>query len=276
MEVYKRKNNLLDSTFGGEFSLSPEENADQFIQIIKRTMNACFTLLENDFKQLDGRSLYNYLLDLYYIDFQESDCLRLLSMLYGKKYTGVQSLPTTMTFTELEIEGHGEHIGCYRELYQVYLDAATSEDFPYQFGRVYSVSELKQFIGDQRIVPLSKTSYLLNGNPTFTTEEEEELPTLNIPKFDSYYLMEDFAMKHFDLFERMLRRKFTKNRVLKDIHEILNELYFDMMKIFSCIDDEYYRSDIVRLCKDWYDSSEEKETFQKVFMKCREDSKEFF
>ena len=77
--------------------------------------------------------------------------------------------------------------------------------------------------------------------------------------------MSQFVLNNFNLFGGLLRKKFTKKKVLNDIKELISDLGKDIDIVFSSISShDIFYSETAEICKKWYELSEEKIEYQKI------------
>ena len=74
--------------------------------------------------------------------------------------------------------------------------------------------------------------------------------------FRLFHLYKD---DNFPIVISMLRKKFTKKRILKDMKDYIEELQDEMEIVLSHSQHGYAYSEVSKLCNEWYDKSEEKE-----------------
>ncbi len=263
---YERKNiDLLECTFIGPYSF--EEQAEEF----KKQINEYIKMLKNiynklsNFNNLSNEDFYELLCKLYYIQFEEKDYLKMLSKLNNKQYIGIYEIPTSMTFNGIATEKFGRNFDWWKQLYQVYFVVAGSTQFNFNYGKVYSKKDVKELLANKDIVIFKETTKRISNNVNFPKQKYESFVALdvNLENLDDY--SSKFIQDNFNLFSEMLRNAFTKKKVLKDLRRFILELNEEIRKVLSYSKSKkfmYYTT--ATICKEWYNSSEEKNDFQVI------------
>lgn len=187
----------------------------------------------------------------------------MLSKHNNKQYTYIHKLPTTMVFSDIATEGHGKGFDWWNEFYQVYYVAATSDQFKFDYNKTYSKKEIKELLADKSIVVLKCENEAINDNKSFVQEDYEAIVPLDINSEN--YINNAFVFISDNYGGKLMRKKLTKKVVLKDIKKIINILNNEIEDIFSNAksQDPYYLGTSV-ICKEWFDSSEEKEKYNNI------------
>ena len=255
---------LAEDTYAYVGRASNEENAETFKIRIQKYISILKEVVESDFNKLTDKELYELLSKVYCISLDDEDYLKILSMYNNKKYTLICRINTTMTFKDRATEGHGRSFDWWEQLYQVYYLAATSDTFEFDYNKTYSKEEIKKLSSNKSIVLLKQKAEAINGNIDFIKEEFEPIPTVDIDIEGYSDNLSQFILDNYSLFGELLRKRFTKKRILKDMKEMIGDLTEDMQEIFSDVNssDPNY-SETARICKEWFDSSEEKIEYQK-------------
>lgn len=256
---------LEEDTYAYIGRASDEENAEAFKTKVQEYINILKKVTESDFDKLTDKELYELLSKVYSITLDEKDYLKMLSKYNDENYTFIHRIPTTMTFTSRATEGHGRSFDWWDQLYQVYYLAATSDTFKFDYNKTYSKEEIKKLLSDKSIAILKQEEEAINGSQNFVKETFEPLPTLDIDIKNYGDNISQFVLNNYRLFGELLRKKFTKKIVLKDMKKIINELNEEMQEIFLNIQlkDPLY-SGIATICKEWFESSKEKKEFQGI------------
>lgn len=265
---------LVEDTYGYVGRASNEENAEMFKIEIQKYIEIIDKLINLDFKKLSNREFYELLKQIYSIRLDENDYLKMISKKNGKKYSDIYNIPTTMTFKSMVTEGHGRDFSWYEDLFQTYFDVAISDDLKnrrFQNGRYnlkpFTKQEIKQMLEDKDIVIFMENDRVIYKSDLeeFNAEEYKKFPSLNIECkwYTGNYFK--FIEDNFDLFAELLRRKFTKKKILKDMKEYLKELECDIDNIFNNVNsrDKYY-SGISKICENWYNTSGIKEKHEDI------------
>lgn len=265
---------LVEDTYGYVGRASNEENAEMFKIEMQKCIEIIDKLINLDFKKLSNREFYELLKQIYSIRLDEDDYLKMVSKKNGKKYSEIYNIPTTMTFKSMVTEGHGRDFSWYEDLFQTYFDVAISDDLKsrrFQNGRYnlkpFTKQEIKQMLEDKDIVIFMENDKVIYKSDLeeFESEEYEKFPSLNIEckgYTDNFF---KFIEDNFDLFAELLRRKFTKKRILKDMKEYLKELQWDLEEILDDVNsnDKNY-SGISKICENWYNTSGIKEKHEDI------------
>ena len=242
-----------------------EENLKIFKEFLRDYIIKLKKIVESDFDKLSDQELYTILNDVYDIQLDQNDYLFMLSKYNKKRYVGFISLPTTMLFKSIKSEGHGRNLDRWEQPYQVCYLVAISDTFECDYNKTYSKEEIKELVDNKTIILLKRKDKEADYYGSFAQGDYEQIPTLGIDVSNYTDNLNQFVLDNFNLFGKLLRKKFTKARVLKDIKEIIEELKCDINDVFDKIDsDDLDYSDIARVCKEWYDSSEEKEYYQGI------------
>ena len=255
---------LMEETYAYAGRASDEENAEEFKTQIKKYISILKEVIESDFDKLDDKALYELLTKIYDIRIDEKDYLNILSKYNNKKYTRFCTLPTSITFYDTKTEGRGtNHFDFWEQLYQVCYVVAISDDFKYDYNKTYSKEEIKKFITDKSIIILKEKSRDIDDSLCPVKEEYEVIPSLRIDIYD--YGHNKFILNNLNLLGDILREKFTKKKVLKDVRKTINDLNDEMKSIFDDTQlNDYYYSGIAKVCKEWYGSSEEKAEYEEL------------
>ena len=265
MEVERKKVSLIENTYAYTGRVSNKENAEEFKRQIQKYISALKEIVEANFDTLSDKDLYKLLTKVYDIYLDKEDYLKIISKYNNKQYTSFHRIPTTITFYDTAKEGHGKNFSWWKQLYQVYYIAATSDDIEFDYNKIYSKEEIKKMLYVKNIVILQKETEPIEDNPNFKQEKFEPLPILDIDIKDYGNNMSQFVLNNFYLFGEVLREKFTRRKVLKDMKEFIEILNKEIKDVYSdAQSNEYIYSGIARICKDWFESSEEKKEYQSL------------
>ena len=265
MDAEKIRISLAEDTYAYVARTSNEENAETFKIKIQKYISILKEVVESDFDILTDKELYELLSKIYDISLDDKDYLKMLSIYNDKKYRFICRIYTTMTFKDRATEGHGRSFDWWEQLYQVYYLAAISDKFEFDYNKTYSKEEIKKLLADKSIVLLKRKAEAINGNIDFIKEEYESIPMINIDIEGYSDNMSQFVLNNFNLFGGLLRKKFTKKKVLNDIKELISDLGKDIDIVFSSISShDIFYSETAEICKKWYELSEEKIEYQKI------------
>lgn len=265
MNAERIKISLAEDTYAYIGRASDEENAEEFKTRLQQYISILKEVIESDFDKLTDKELYELLSKVYGISLDEDDYLKMLSKLNNKQYTFIHRIPTTMTFTGRATEGHGRSFDWWDQLYQVYYLAATNNTFKFDYNKTYSKEEIKKLSADKSIALLKREEEAIDNNRDFIQEDYEPIPTLDIDIKGYGDNISSFVLDNYSLFGQLLRKRFTKKNVLKDMKKMIDDLSEEMQEIFSdtqSSDPNY--SGTARVCKEWFDSSSEKTQYQGI------------
>lgn len=265
MNAERIKISLAEDTYAYIGRASDEENAEEFKTRLQQYISILKEVVESDFDKLTDKELYELLFKVYGISLDEDDYLKMLSKFNNKQYTFIHRIPTTMTFTGRATEGHGRSFDWWDQLYQVYYLAASSNTFKFDYNKTYSKEEIKKLSADKNIALLKREEEAIDSNKDFIQEEYEPIPTLDIDIKGYSDNISKFVLNNYSLFGQLLRKRFTKKAVLKDMRKMIDELTEEMQEIFSdtkSSDPNY--SGTAKVCKEWFDSSAEKVEYQGI------------
>ena len=256
---------LAQDTYAYVGRASDSENAEVFKSQIKDYIKILNKIVETDFNKLSGKDLYELLCTIYSISPSTDDFLKMISKQNNNEFTRIHRIPTTMTYFERKTENHGGRFDYWNQPYQVYFLIAASDKFEIDFNKIYSKDEIKKMLTDKIIVILKKEEKEIENINDSKYEDYEIMPILNIEVENNGSDIYNFILNDYDLFEKLLKDKFTKCTVLKDAQELINDLEEDIRGIY--VDAEANTplySDTAKVCRNWFESSSYKIEFQKI------------
>lgn len=265
MNIGRNRISLAEDTYAYIGRLSHEQNAERFKTEIQKYISILNELIESDFNKLNDKQLYDLLSKIYYISLDENDYLEMLSKKNNREYTHIYDMPTTMTFISTATEGHGNGFDWWEQLYQVYYHVTTSNEFKFDYNKTYSKEEIRRLLSDKSIVILKSEHIAIDDAQDFVQENYEKIPTLGMDIKNYSNNISQFVLDNYGLFGQLLRKRFTKSKVLIDAGKIINALNMEMKDIFSSerLKDPYY-SGTTSICKELFESSEEKKEYQAI------------
>ncbi len=274
MYVGKSRVSLYHDTYAYIHRNSDEENVEVFKTQMRKYIDILKKIIETDFKKLTDKEFYDLLTKFYSISLTEEDYLEMFSENNGKKYSKICEIPTTITFFDNKTEGRGRDLSWWTQLYQICYVAAIVDDVNFDDSKTYSKEEIKKMVSDKTIVILNEKTIPIEENPNFKEEEYELIPSLDI-KIEIYSdNISSFVNDNFSLFGKLLRKKFKKQKVLKDMKELLDAIQEDIDDIFSYTNSEDWGySQISTICKNWFDESDDKKEYQNLQEKVKHYSK---
>ena len=262
MNIDKFSITLTEETYAYIHSKSEQEILEIFKNNLNEYLNTINTLVNQDLKTLSDEEFYNLLCKVYSIVLTEEDYLKILSKKNNKKYNRFTEIGTYMTFTDTATEGHGRDFSWWEQLYQVRYTIAVSEDTNLEYNITLKKEDIKKMIDDKSIVITAIKSTPLH-NKLKINEEFEQFPLTQLNDTYSHIYGKKsgpiYKDDNFPIVISMLRRKFTKKRILRDMKRYIQELQdeIDMITLYSHQD--YFYDKTSKLCKEWYNQSEEKE-----------------
>lgn len=216
---------------------------------------------------MSDEEFYNLISKLYNFSFDKYDYLKIISEANHQYYNRFINIYTYMTFNDIAREGHGKGFEWWNQLYQITYIAALSDDAEIESDVVLTKEEIKRLIESKKIV-LVKT----NANPILNelpySEEVETLPTMDLG-FECYSKDSSIELRKQDGLGLvpLLRKKFTKRKIVHDMKAYINELEEDINKLLSMGQDDFIFSRVSKLCSNWYNRSEEKQMIRELVKK---------
>ena len=254
---------LTDRTFVDVYS--SKEQTEEFKKQVREYLCLLKDIIKCDFSKLNDKEFYAMLCRFYSIDLEERDYLEMLSKHNNKRYINLYKIPTTMTFKNIKAEGYRKGFDWWEQIYQVYYTVMASEHFIFDYEKVYSKEDIKKLLFTKDIVILKEYTEELDDSIPFAKQKYEEMYSLDIDLENDGDNMSKFVLENFDLFGNLLRKKFTKKVVLKDIRKFLIEFNDEIQEIFSVLNDKDSRHyETALMCYQWYNLSKEKEDFQNM------------
>ena len=263
MKIERKRMTLLEDTYAYIGRSSDEENAEEFKREVKNYISTINEIVEVDFDRLTDKELYELLTKVYNIYLDDKDYLEMLSKRYNKEYIRFYRIPTTLTFYDIKKEGYGNNFSWWQQLYQVYYDVVAINDVNFDYNKIYSKDEIKEMVNTKNVVILKQELEEILDNPEFEKEEYEKLPILDIDINGCGNNMSQFIINNYQLFGELLRRKFTKKKVLNDMKKLINDFQDDINAIFYYANsNDTINYNIARICKEWFDTSNDKKEYE--------------
>ena len=185
----------------------------------------------------------------------------------GKKYNAFTEIGTFMTFTDTASEGRGRHFDWWEQLYQIKYLVAVSEDCNIPYDTKFSKKDIQKMINNKRIVIVDTKAEVLDGEPDFEKETAQNFPSMKLNFTREMFgdiLGSIYKDDNFPIVISMLRKIFTKKRILKDMQEYLEELQDQIEDIISYPNHDYPYNEISKLCNNWFEKSEEKQIYKSL------------
>lgn len=263
MDIDKNSITLTADTYAYIYRASEQEIFETFRDSLKKYINIIDDLVNQDLKQLSDEEFYDLLCKVYSISLTEEDYLKILSKRNNKKYNRFTEIGTFMTFTDTATEGHGRDFSWWQQLYQIRYIVAVSEDIEIEYDSILRKNDIKKMIEDKSIVIIEcKTRPINNKLNINETVEDMQLINLNCSYSNGIYgrlIGEIYKDDNFPIVISMLRRKFTKKRIIKDMKDYIEELKDEMQIVLLHSQSDYFYKEVSRLCNEWYGNSKEKE-----------------
>ena len=263
MNIDKNSITLTEDTYAYIYRASEQEIFETFRDTLKKYINIIDDLVNKDFKKLSDEEFYDILCKVYNKSLNEEDYLKIISKRNNKKYNRFTEIGTFMTFTDTATEGHGRDFSRWKQLYQVRYIVAVAEDTEIEYDSVLRKNDIKKMVKDKSIVIIERKTRPIH-NKLNINESVENIPSIKLNCSYSngiYGRMTGSIYKddNFPIVISMLRRKFTKKRILKDMKDYIEELQDEMNIVLSHLQSGYAYSEVSKLCNEWYDKSQEKE-----------------
>ena len=262
MEVNMKRVLLYEETFDYAARLSEKENAELFKAQIKKDINNLKLLLKTDFDQLNDSELYYLLSNLYSIVLTEEDILEVLSKKNNRNYTKTWHMHTNMKYDGIVKENNGKTVDWWKQPYRVYYCVASDEN-TYSLLNVnkdYSKDEIKSLLENGDIIILKEEKqkiYSYKDDKKY--EDYEKISNLDVSINNWMNLQKMLDNDDIKEFGKILRRTFTKKKIMQDALEYIKDMDYDLDLIFKSINLHYGCEEVIaKLCYDWFNSSTEK------------------
>lgn len=266
MDIEIIKNTLSEDTFAYVGRASEEENLEEFKYQLKTYIESIKQILEADFDKLSDQQLYEMLTKVYSISLDEDDYLSMLSKYNNKEYNYIYKIPTTMIFVGKASEGHGRSFDCWVQDYQIYYLVVASEEFDFDYNKIYSIAEINELVSNKTIMLLKEDSEAIDDYVEFAMEGYQSLETLDINITGYSDNISKFINDNYSLFGDLLRKKFPREKVLDDMKGLIEELDDEINDVFFSSNNpsDYLYFETSKKCKEWYELSSEKEEYQNI------------
>ena len=256
---------LEDSTYAYIGRTDEEDILKTFQKELKRNVNILENFINRNFENLSDDEFYNFISEVYSIILNDEDYLNIISKMKNNKYNRFMEIGTYMTFKDLASEGHGKSFDCWEQLYQVKYIIAVAEDTKIKYDSILTKKEIKNLIENNKIV-IVQTKPEPIYNKLQRNETIEVMPSIDLELDYSNGEATGCICKNnnFSYFVSLLRKKFTKKKILKDMRSYINELQEQINRILSSGDGNYLYEQVSKLCNDWYNNSEEKQKIKSL------------
>lgn len=260
MNIDKISITLSDDTYAYIYRASGQEIFETFRKTLDKYINIIDNLVNQDLNKLSDDEFYDLLCKVYDISLTKEDYLKILSKRNNKKYNKFIEIGTFMTFTDIDSEGHGRDFSWWEQLYQITYIIAVSEDTKIEDNSILRKEDIKRMVLDKSIVIVKQKAKPIN-NKLNINESVENIPSIILNCSYDYGRMNGSIFKddNFKVVVSMLRRKFNKKRILKDMRDYIEELQEEMEIVLSHPRYDFFYDEVSKLCNEWYDKSEEKE-----------------
>ncbi len=256
---------LEDYTYAYIGRTDEEDILKTFQEEIKRSINILENLINGDFKKMSDDEFYNLISEVYDITLNNEDYLNIISKMKNKKFNHFMKIDTYMTFKALASEGHGKSFDWCEQLYQVKYVIAVAEDTEIEYASILTKKEIKNLIENNKIVIVKMETQPINDKLK-RNETVETMPSIDLGLNYSYGNATGYICKNdnFSSFVSLLRKKFTKKRIIKDMRIYINELQEQINDILSSGLSDYSYEQVSKVCNKWYNSSEEKQKIRSL------------
>ena len=256
MKAEIKKPNLLEDTYDYIDMKNINASLNAFQRQVESYMNILNEIIDADFDNLTDHELYELLTKVYDIFLEEEDYLKMLSSYNHKNYIFSHKIETTIITYNLQADDESSPL----EIYQVYYTVAVASGFRFRASKKYSQEELKKLIDSKKIVILGQELISIVNDQDLTNKESNLLPTLNINIRNRSSNMSEFVNNNFELFGELLRKKFPKRIVLKDMQQIVKNLSEQIQKILAERNSEdYLFKELGIMCHKWFTTNKSKE-----------------
>lgn len=272
MNIEKNNISLVEDIYAYWNRASEKDIFNMFKEKVHKYINTVNSIVNTDFEKLSDEEFYDLLCNLYSINLTEMDYLKILSQVNNKKYNRFTEIGTYMTFPGTVTEGHGHDFSWWEQLYQVKYIIAVSEDINIEYDSIFSKEDIKSMIENKNIVIVNNTSVPLDlhNNPNFKQEEVETLPSIHLNFSRTFDEFDGTISKKFNfpIVASMLRRKFTKKKVLDDMRNYIDKLQAQINEVLSYFQhNQSVYIEIFKLCSTWFENSEEKQVYNSLVKK---------
>lgn len=273
MDITKINITLAEDTYAYIYRASEKENSETFKEQVKKYIDTIDNLVNADFSKLSDEEFYDLLCKIYNISLEEKDFLEIISKRNNDKYDRFVEIGTYMTFSSTNTEGKGKNFSWWEQLYQIrYIVAVAEGCWNIDNDSIFSKEDIKNMIDDKSIVIIAKKDKPLNSKPNFKSEDVQNFPLMNLNFSNSLFGMYGSIHKdeNFSVVVSMLRKRFTKRRILKDMRDYVEELQCQIDRVLFKNSDDYAYNEIAKLCGEWFEVSEEKQTYSRLVKKIKD------
>lgn len=262
MIIGEKQLKLFNIFYENVLDVSKEKIIEMLKNELKENINVMDSLLNSDLKNLNDDNFYNLISSMYHITLEEEDHLKIISKKMNKKCMYFTDIETSMTFTDTATEGRGKDFSWWQQLYQIEYTVGVFKGCNIDSSSIFSKKDIRKMIDEKNIIIIDIKSVPLDYEPDF--KEEVEHFSLYDYKFDD----EINKNEDFSIIISILRKKFTKKRILKDIRYQLEELSLQINEILDFYSDPNpFYSNTSLLIGEWFKNSEEKKEYVKLLEK---------
>ena len=256
MDIEIDRVTLLEDTIFNA-CMSNEAKLKAFKNYLTEYVDTISQLLSIDPNKISGEEFYNILKKKYSIFLDEGDYLNILSKKYKRKFDDIRRIYTKMTFECRVEEGHGRDFSWWNQEFQVYLNSAVARDVRNNYNKNYSKDKIRRLIENKDIVVFNYGSKEINGKPDFKKEEFEMLPNIDVILSPYGNSISKYVEENYDLFGKLLAKKFSKNTIISDMEDYVEDIQCDLDTIFENVESPFEETRNVAVqCKTWFDTSE--------------------
>lgn len=235
-----------------------QENIKKEIMMINR-------LLNSNLEKLSNRDFYNLISEFYDVTLEEDDYLDIISKMYNKKFTKFVEIGTYMTFEDIKSEKYGRKSDWWRQLYQIKYIVVVSEDIDIKPDSIFKKADIKKLIKNNKIVIIERKTVAINEKLKYN----EKPVAFPMTKFNCSY--SDDGMygniednEYFPVIISILRKKFTKEKIIIDMKNYLRDLQLQINTILSSNLDNSFHTDTSHTFSNWFNNSKEKEQIKRL------------
>ena len=251
---------LSDGMYAYVGRVESVEILNMFQEELRRNLNMLEKLINVDYENISDDEFYNLISEAYSITFNDVDYLNVISKMNNKKFKCFMEIGTYMTFNDIARSGHGKSFDFWEQLYQVKYVVAVAEDAKIENDSILTKKEIKDLIGDNKIVIVQKESVPIYNELQFD-EAVEVMPSIDLDfnYYDGRVTGDICKNDYFSYFVALLRKKFTKKKIISDMKNCINELENQISEFLSFGHNDSLYSDVLNLCNNWYNTSEERQ-----------------
>lgn len=259
MVIEQKDINLMDKSYEYIYKTEEEVIVESFKNIVKDYIDNINMLINKDYNELSDEEFYDMLSKAYKIILSDEDYLKIISKRNNKKYNRFMQIDTLMVDSDTVTEGKGKHFDHWEQSYEIKYVIAVSNECEIKYGSVFSKEEIKKMVEDKDIV-IIEIKKVPTNRPPLKRESYEEFPILDLgTRYSSCGMFGSiYKDDNFKYIIPMLRKVFTKERVLNDMVDYNHEFNDEIQSILRTNWSNYTQNKLSGSCSKWFSDSEEK------------------